>query len=110
MINAQERAKLRSFGSMLKDLVFIGKDGLTDNVIAQINDNLFAHELIKVKVQKNTPEDIKVLSANICKSCNCEVVSVIGSKILLYKVTDKPKFQHILYKYFNSLVLLKLSK
>jgi len=95
-MTTQERAKLRGYGSMLKDLVFVGKEGLTDNVVAQINDNLYAHELIKIKVQKNTPEDIKTLADDIASKCNCEVVAVIGSKILVYKFTDKPKFQHLL--------------
>ena len=95
-MTTQERAKLRGYGSMLKDLVFVGKEGLTDNVVAQINDNLYAHELIKIKVQKNTPEDIKSLADDIASKCNCEVVAVIGSKILVYKFTDKPKFQHLL--------------
>jgi len=96
MITPQERAKLRSLSNTLRDLVYIGKDGLTENVIAQINDNLYAHELIKIKVQKNTPEDIKTLADDIASKCNCEVVAVIGSKILVYKFTDKPKFQHLL--------------
>ena len=95
-MTTQQRAKLRSYGSLLKDLVFIGKEGLTDNVIAQINDNLYAHELIKIKVQKNTPDDIKTLANEISDKCNCEIVAVIGSKILVYKLTEKPKFQHIL--------------
>lgn len=95
-MNTQERAKLRGYGSLLKDLVFIGKEGLTDNVVAQINDNLYAHELIKIKVQKNTPEDIKSLANAIEEACKCEVVAIIGSKILVYKFTDKPKFNHLL--------------
>ena len=52
MMTAQERAKLRSLSNSLRDLVYLGKDGLTPNVIAQVNDNLYAHELIKIKVQK----------------------------------------------------------
>ena len=43
MMTPQERAKLRSLANNLKDLVFIGKEGLTENVIAQINDNLYAY-------------------------------------------------------------------
>ena len=56
MMTAQERAKLRSLSNSLRDLVYLGKDGLTENVIVQINDNLYAHELIKIKAQRNIPE------------------------------------------------------
>lgn len=95
-MTAQERAKLRSLSTNLKDLVFIGKEGLTENVVTQINDNLYAHELIKIKVQKNTTDTIGNLANEIAKECNCEVVATIGSKILVYKETDKPKFTHLL--------------
>ena len=63
-MTTQERAKLRSLSNNLRDLVFLGKEGLTDNVIMQINDNLYAHELIKIKAQKNIPESINNLSSN----------------------------------------------
>ncbi len=96
MLTAQERATLRSLATNLKDLVFIGKEGLTDNVINQIEDNLYAHELIKIKVQKSVIEEIKDLSTLIAEKCDAEVVSIIGSKILLYRYTNKPKFRHLL--------------
>lgn len=96
MLTAQNRALLKSIATNLKDLVFVGKEGVTDNVIAQINDNLFAHELIKIKVQKSVVDDIKDIADEIAEKCDAEVVSVIGSKILLYKLTSKPKFKHLL--------------
>ena len=40
-----DRIKLRSIGQDLADTSFVGKDGITDNVIKQISDNLTAHEL-----------------------------------------------------------------
>lgn len=95
-MTTQERAKLRSLSNNLRDLVFLGKEGLTDNVIMQINDNLYAHELIKIKAQKNIPESINDLANKICDECKCELVAVMGSKILVYKQTDKPKFNHLL--------------
>ena len=96
MLTAQNRAKLRSIATNLKDLVFIGKEGLTDNVCKQINDNLYAHELIKAKVQKVLVGEIQQLAKEIENQCNCEVVATIGSKILLYKLSDKPKITHLL--------------
>lgn len=96
MLTAQNRALLKSIATNLKDLVFVGKEGVTDNVITQINDNLFAHELIKIKVQKSVVDDIKDIAGEIAEKCDAEVVSVIGSKILLYKYTTKQKFKHLL--------------
>lgn len=96
MLTPQNRSTLRSIATNLKDLVFIGKDGLTDNVINQIEDNLYAHELIKIKVQKSVIEDIKEMASDIEEKCDAEVVSIIGSKILLYRYTNKPKFKHLI--------------
>lgn len=99
MMTAVERAKLRALSNTLKDLVFIGKDGLTENVISQINDNLYAHEMIKIKTQRNIPEPITLIARKICDECKCELVGVIGNKIIVYKYSEKPKIAHLLNKY-----------
>ena len=96
MLTTQNRAKLKSIATNLNDFVFIGKDGLTDKVIDQINDKLFAHELIKIKVQRSVSDEIKSLALEIEEKCEAEVVSIIGNKILVYKYTDKPKFNHLI--------------
>lgn len=96
-MDKKDRLVLRSLGQKLPDLVYIGKDGLTDNVVIQIKDNLFAHELIKIKVQQSVVDDIREFASNIEKLCDCEVVCVIGSKILVYKYSHNPKIkEHIL--------------
>ena len=51
MITKQQRTALRSLAQELPDLVYIGKGDITPNVVKQVNDNLFAHEIIKIKVQ-----------------------------------------------------------
>ncbi len=96
MISTKERAKLRGFANNLPDIVFIGKEGLTDNVIKLINDNLLAHELIKIKVQQNAELSAKEFAALIIEKCNCEPVSVCGGKIIVYKRTTKKNFKHYL--------------
>ncbi len=95
-LTSKERALLRSQSNNLPDLVYIGKEGVTDNVLKQINDNLFAHELIKVKLQKNTPQVMNEIESIITANCGCEVVGKIGSKLVLYKYTTKKDFKHYL--------------
>lgn len=96
MLTPQQRAKLRSYSNPLKDLVFIGKEGLTDNVCKQVSDNLYAHELIKIKVQRSVSDDIKNIAEELSARCECEVVAIMGNKIIAYKETQKPKFEHLL--------------
>lgn len=97
-MTSQERAKLISLSHNLKDLVFVGRENITDTVVAQIKDNLYAHELIKIKVNKNVGFTLDELAKEICEKAGCELVAVIGSKIIVYKETDKPKFAHLLKK------------
>ena len=85
MLTAQNRAVLKGIATNLKDLVFVGKEGVTDNVITQVNDNLFAHELIKIKVQRSVNDEIKQIANTLAEKCDADVVSIIGSKILLCK-------------------------
>lgn len=96
MLTPQQRAKLRGYSNPLKDLVFIGKEGLTDNVCKQVNDNLYAHELIKIKVQRSVSDNIKSIADELSNRCECEVVAIMGNKIIAYKETTKPKFDHLL--------------
>ena len=96
MLNAQQRAKLRSIAQTEKDLVYIGQNNLTDNVLEQIKLNLYAHELIKIKVQRGASLEPKEVANEISLKIGCETVAVIGNKILLYKKTTKPNFVHLI--------------
>ena len=96
MLNKKERIHLRSLAQTLPDLIYIGKEGITDGVVDQIKDNLFAHELIKIKVQNSCDDDINDLADNLSRLSASEVVTTIGSKIVLYKYSEKEKIKHIL--------------
>ena len=90
MITKQQRTALRSLAQNLPDLVYIGKGDVTDNVVKQVKDNLFAHEIIKIKVQDNASMSIEEICSELESRCACETVSVIGRKIVLYKASKKP--------------------
>ena len=96
MLNKKERIYLRSKAQTLPDLVFIGKEGLTENVLRQIEDNLYAHELIKIKVQNTCEEDKNDLAYAIANEVGCDVVTTIGTKIILYRLSDKKNVKHVL--------------
>ncbi len=96
MLSKSDRIKLRSMAQTMPDLVYIGKEGLTDNVISQVDNNLFAHELIKIKVQNTCDIDKNEIADILCEKLDAEVVTIIGTKIILYKLSDKEKIKHIL--------------
>lgn len=96
MLTSKQRSILRGYATNLPDLVYIGKEGINANVLKQIKDNLHAHELIKVKVQKGCEFTPKQLANEIVLVTESQVVGVIGSKIILYKYTTKKGFKHYL--------------
>lgn len=96
MLTKKDRITLRSMAQNLPDLVYIGKDGLTDNVLRQLEDNLFAHELIKIKVQNTCDIDKFDIADLIAEQLDCEVVTIIGTKIVLYKLSNKKSVKHVL--------------
>ncbi len=96
MITKKDRLTLRSLAQKLPDLVQIGKDGISDNVIKQIEENLHAHELIKIKVQSNCEVPLSELATVISDKLQSDIVTIIGRKIVVYKLSDKPNIQHVL--------------
>lgn len=96
MITTKERETLRGFANNIPDLVFVGKEGVNENVIKQVVDNLQAHELIKIKVQQNCSLTAYEVCNLLVESTKSEPISVVGSKIVLYKKTTKKGFKHYL--------------
>lgn len=74
----------------------IGKNGLTDEVVIQITEQLQAHELIKINVLKNCDYTAKEIANDIAESAGAEVVQVLGNKVTLYKVSTKDGVKHLL--------------
>lgn len=97
-MNTKERSYLRGRANVLKPLVYLGKDGIGENLLAEVETALFHNELIKVSVLKASPIDAKAAANEIAERTGSEVVQVLGGKITLYKLTDKENFEHILDK------------
>lgn len=96
-MTTKERAFLRSQAMMMKPIFQIGKNGLSDNQINDISDALEALELIKISVLKNNDDEIIQMANEIANKTNSQLVQVVGSKITLYKKSEKAK-KHILDK------------
>lgn len=98
MINTKQRAYLKSLASKLDDVVIIGKDGLSNQVIDSVREVLFARELIKIKCLKNSDEEPMDIANKLSEMLSAEIVLVIGSKIVLYKKSSKQGMKHIQLK------------
>lgn len=95
MLTSKQRARLRGMANTLADTVLIGKDGLTDAVIAQTEQVLEAHELIKIKILESAMLTPREAQAALCEALDAEPVQCIGTKVVLFRTARQPENRHI---------------
>jgi len=91
MITSKQRAYLRSLSQNLDTIFQIGKGGITEETCNQIFNALEARELIKARVLDNSGYTAKEAASIIAEVIECEVVSCVGSRFVLYKESEKKK-------------------
>lgn len=83
---------LRGLGHHLEPIIQIGKEGITDGVIAATVEALRVHELVKVKVLSEAPIDRKEAAEELATRTHAALAQVLGRTALLYKRhPHKPK-------------------
>ena len=89
------RRSLRAAGHHLSPVVQVGKEGVTEAVLAQIDQALLDHELIKVKSGTETPEDRFATAEAIAAGAEgSQLAQILGRTLLLYRRhPDKPRFE-----------------
>ncbi len=85
MLNNKQKAYLRGLANKMRPVYQIGKDGLSTNLIAGIDDHLAVHELIKVSLLKSCEESVNAAAIEISRMTKAEVVQIIGRTIVLYR-------------------------
>ncbi len=94
-MTSKQRAYLKSLAVNLDTIFQIGKGGISDELCIQLLNALNARELIKIKVLETAPASAKDLSLEIAERIDATVVQVIGTKIVLYRVSDYEKNRKI---------------
>jgi RNA-binding protein len=94
MLTSKQRAYLRGLGNTLEPIFLIGKGGVTETMINEIDAALEKRELIKLKVLNNSLEDPREASNLIADQLGADVVQVIGGKFILYRPSkENPQIQ-----------------
>ncbi len=94
MLSSAQRAKLRSMASTMEPIVHVGKEGISPNLIKQVDDALEARELIKGTVLQNSAYTAKEALAELAEAVNAQAVQSIGRKFVLYRPSQKnPKIE-----------------
>lgn len=95
-MNTSDRAKLRSIAMTEKAITQVGKNGVTDTVLKQVDEQLTARELVKVSVLRNSDDDVKTVAAALADALGAEIVQTLGFKITLYRYSAAEGVKHLL--------------
>lgn len=88
-MTSKDRAKLRSLASTEPAILQVGKGGINENLILQVENALKARELIKLSVLENSDYSPMDAAEELAEATGAVVVSTIGSKFVLYKKKEK---------------------
>ena len=91
MITSKQRSFLKSLAHNLDPIVYIGKAGVTDNVVKEIDTCLEARELVKVKLQEGCTLAPKDVANDLLEPLGAEFVQAIGRKFTLYRESKENK-------------------
>lgn len=94
-ITSKERKYLSGLGQKIEPIFQIGKNGLTDKQIEEIDKALEARELIKISILQNSDEDINEITDILCKKLKAEPISKVGRKLVIYRYSKKDGVKHI---------------
>ncbi len=83
-LTGKQRRHLRGLGHHLEPVVIVGQSGVTEGVIAAVEQALNDHELIKVKIHEG-PEDRHEAAEKLAQSTGAELAQLLGRTALLFK-------------------------
>ena len=85
MLNGKQRRFLRALGHHLVAVVHVGKDGISEGLVAALDTALATHELVKVKLGESAGADRRAIGAALAEASAGELVQVLGRTVLVYR-------------------------
>jgi len=88
-VNGKQRRHLRALAHPLKAVVQLGGRGLVESVLEQIEVQLHHHELIKIKLSEECPDDVSAVGDSVRDALRGEIVQSIGRTLVIYRPRKK---------------------
>lgn len=85
MLTSKQRSFLRSLGNEMEPILIVGKGGITEKVIEQLDQALLARELVKARILPHTDFNVKEYGLELASRTESEVVQTVGRNILFYR-------------------------
>lgn len=89
MLTSKQRSEFRAQANSLETTLIVGKDGVTENVIAEADRLLTARELVKGKVLETALMSAREVSDAICEATGADGVSCVGYKFVIWRFSEK---------------------
>ena len=94
MITTKQRATLRGMANGMETILQIGKGGINEQTLVQVEDALIARELIKLRVLESSPVTSREAAQELAEKLNTDIVQVIGTRFVLFRRNPKkPKIE-----------------
>jgi len=91
MLTSKQRAHLRSMANTMDTILYVGKDGISENTVKEAYDALEARELIKCAVQQNCELTAREALDELCERLHAEPVQCIGRRFVMYRESNNNK-------------------
>lgn len=88
-LTGKQRRYLRGLGHSLDPIVRLGKGGVDDGLVAALDEALTQHELVKVRIGTEAPEDRHAAAEQLAKLSNSAIAQILGRTVLLYRRRKK---------------------
>ena len=89
MLTSKERAELRAKANSIETTLIVGKGGVGETPIADVENQLDARELVKGKVLEAAMMTAREVSDEICAATGADGVSCVGNKFVIYRFSEK---------------------
>lgn len=94
MLTGKQRSYLKSIANTLDPIFQIGKGGINENFVKQIDEALETREIIKISILQNSLTEPDEAINYLMEETGAEFVQSIGSKIVIYRESkDNKKIQ-----------------
>ena len=92
-LSTKQKQFLKGLAHHLNPVVMLGNNGLTEGVLAEIDNALDYHELIKIKIAGAERETKQLIINAIVRETKASKVQTIGHILVLYRPSEEAKIQ-----------------
>ncbi len=92
-LTSKQKQYLRGLAHNLKPIIFVGNNGISENVLAEFSHAIEYHELIKVKLNSADRDERTQMAQQIADQTSSEIIQCLGKTAIFFRPSEKHKIQ-----------------